>query len=447
MSNPLTEHANLVFIGHVDAGKSTTCGQILCQTGVGDTRTLEKYQKEANDHGQAECGTTYFTDIDEEEREKNITIDVGRAQFITNKRRYTILDAPGHRMFVPNMINGVSQADIGILLIPARKGEFESGFEKNGQTKEHALLARALGVKRLVVAINKMDDITVNWDQERFETIKESVGKYLRTVGFPIKDVNYVPISGFNGMNIKEPVSKEVCNWNTSLPLLDVLDSIPINYQFQSNKLLRIPVLDKIKEDGKLMILGKIESGVLTVGDEILCQPNSIRMQVIHIMSGDFDLNKSNSGENLKIFVKMNASEEDYISKGNVLSHIKTPCTVTTDIVAKIYIRELTESDSIRIFSEAVQCVIHLGLITEEIRITKILEKMDNKGQTLERLPKFVLGNSFIVAHITFPRPVCVEKFDDYERLSLFALRNEGKTIGFGRVIAPNAPKMVKRAK
>jgi len=340
------------------------------------------------------------------------------------------------------MINGVSQADIAILLIPARKGEFESGFEKSGQTKEHALLARVLGIKRLIVAINKMDDQTVNWDQERFDNIKESVGKYLRTIGFQPKDVNYVPISGFTGMNIKEPVSKTICNWNTSAPLLDVLDAHQ-PFDRLDEKPLRIPVLDKIKEDGKIMILGKIETRILRVGDEIICCPNNIKMQVYSIVNNDLNLEIAKPGENLRIYVKMNSSEEDYIVKGTVLSHSNNPCNVTTDIVAKVYVRELT--DSIKIFSSAVQCVMHLGLITEEIHITKILEKLDNKGKTIEKCPKFVLSNSFVIVHITFPKPVCAEKFDDFERLSLFVLRNEGKTIGFGKIIAPNAPKMIKR--
>lgn len=444
MDKTLLEHINIVFIGHVDAGKSTTCGQILCLTGMVDTRTLEKYQKEANEHGQADCSAAYVTDVDEEERERNITIDIGRAYFSTTKKRYTILDAPGHKMYVPNMINGVSQADVAILLIPARKGEFESGFEKNGQTKEHALLARSLGVKKLVVAINKMDDQTVNWDQNRFDNIKTSVGKYLRDTGFQLKDITFIPISGFTGMNIKESVPKEICPWNTSQPLLEILDSM-LPFERLNEKPLRIPVLDKIREEGKMMILGKIETGILKLGDEIVCHPNNIKMQVYQIMNNDLNLEIAKPGENLKIYVKMNFSEEEYISKGNMITHSKNQCTVTSDFVAKIYIRELTEN--VKIFSEGAQCVIHLGLITEEIKISKLLEKIDNRGKIIEKLPKFVLQNSFVIAHITFSKAQCIEKFDDFERLGLFVLRNEGKTIGLGKIISTNAPKLVKRTK
>lgn len=403
---------------------------------------LEKCNKEAIENGQSGCGATYITDIDEEEREKNITIDVGRAYFSTAKKRYTILDAPGHKMFVPNMINGVSQADVAVLIISARKGEFESSFEKSGQTKEHALLAKMLGVKKIIVAINKMDDMTVNWDQVRFNNIKVNANKYLREIGFQPKDIYVVPISGFAGINIKVSVSKDICPWNETPPLLDILDSLQ-PFERLNEKPLRIPVLDKIKEDGKFLIMGKIETGVLKVGDEIICGPNNIKMQVHHILNNDLNLAIAKPGENLRIYVKVNQNDEEYITKGNVLSHSNNQCIVTSNIVAKIFVKELT--DSIKLFSEAVQCIIHLGLITEEIKIAKLLEKTDNKGKTIEKLPKFVLGNSFVIAHITFPKPLCVEKFDDYERLGLFVLRNEGKTIGLGKIISTNAPKLVKR--
>lgn len=440
------QHVNLVFIGHVDAGKSTTCGQILYLTGTVNSRTLEKYQKEATEYGQNGCGGTFMTDIDEEEREKNITIDVGRAYFSTSKKRYTILDAPGHKMFVPNMINGVAQADVAILLITARKGEFESGFEKNGQTKEHAFLAKALGVKKVIVAVNKMDDITVNWDQERYRYIKSDVSKYLRDiVGFQLKDIVFVPISAVTGINIKDPVTADICPWNTAPPLLDILDSLQ-PFQSLDEKPLRIPVLDKIKEDGKIMIMGKIETGILKVDDEIVCYPNNIKMHVQNIYNNDLQLHIARPGENLKIYVKMNTSEEEFIMKGNVLSSpdkISLNVTTTTDIVAKIYVRELT--DTIKLFSQEVRCIIHLGLITEEVKIGKLLCKLNKKGEIIEKMPKFVLGNTFIIAHIVFPKLLCAEKYENFERLGSFVLRNEGKTIAMGKIISTEKPKLIKK--
>lgn len=441
MESNLLEHINLVFIGHVNAGKSTTCGQILCLTGMIDNRTIEKYQKEATENGQTGCGTAYVTDTDEEEKERNITIEVGKAYFTTSKKRYTILDAPGHKMFIPNMINGVCQADVAILLIPARKGEFESSFEKGGQTKEAGILSRAMGIKTIIVAINKMDDPTVNWDQTRFEHIKLDVCKYLKEIGYRANDIIVVPISGFTGLNIKTQIPKEICSWNTSPPLLDILDSLQ-PFERLDEKPLRIPVLDKIKEDGKIIILGKIETGILKIGDEIICNPNNIKMNVYQIFNNDVYLNIAKPGENVKIYVKINSSsEEDYIVKGNMISH--NTCTITKDIVAKIYIRELT--DNIKIISESLDMMIHIGLITEEVKIVKLLEKIDNKGNTIEKFPKFVLGNSFIIAHLSFNKPLCIEKYEDFDKLGLFVLRNEGKTLGLGKVLATNAPRFLKK--
>src|SRR5947207_195337 len=161
------EHVNIVFIGHVDAGKSTLGGNILYLTGMVDERTMEKYEKEAREAGRESWYLSWALDTSKEERSKGKTVEVGRARFETEKRRYTILDAPGHKSYVPNMISGAAQADVGVLVISARKGEFETGFDKGGQTREHAVLAKMQGINKLVVVINKMDDPTVEWSKER----------------------------------------------------------------------------------------------------------------------------------------------------------------------------------------------------------------------------------------------------------------------------------------
>jgi len=163
------EPINIVFCGHVDAGKSTIGGQLMYLTGQVDKRTLEKYQNEAREKSRESWYLSWALDTNEEEREKGKTVEVGRAWFETEKKHFIILDAPGHKCFVPNMIGGAAQADIAILVISARKGEFETGFERGGQTREHAMLVKTAGVRYLVVLINKMDDPTVNWDQQRYE--------------------------------------------------------------------------------------------------------------------------------------------------------------------------------------------------------------------------------------------------------------------------------------
>lgn len=178
------EHVNVIFLGHVDAGKSTLGGSILYATGMVDERTMEKYKRDAKEAGRETWYLSWALDLTKEERAKGKTVEVGKGFFETEKRRYTILDAPGHKTFVPNMIGGASQADVGVLVISARKGEYETGFEKGGQTREHAVLAKTQGVNKLVVAVNKMDDPTVEWSEERYKECTTKLAVFLKGVGY-----------------------------------------------------------------------------------------------------------------------------------------------------------------------------------------------------------------------------------------------------------------------
>merc|ERR1740138_817428 len=201
----LREHLNIVFIGHVDAGKSTIGGQILYLTGNVDERTIAKYEKEAKDKNRESWYMAYIMDTNDEERAKGKTVEVGRANFDTEKKRYTILDAPGHKNYVPNMIGGTAQADVGVLVVAARKGEFETGFDRGGQTREHAMLAKTLGVSFLVVVVNKMDDPTVNWSKERYDECVTKLRPFLKGCGYVIKrEVKFIPLSGLSGANVKD---------------------------------------------------------------------------------------------------------------------------------------------------------------------------------------------------------------------------------------------------
>jgi peptide chain release factor subunit 3 len=208
------EHLNIVFIGHVDAGKSTMGGNLLFITGMVDKRTMEKYEREAKEAGRESWYLSWALDSTPQERLKGKTVEVGRGYFETAARRYTILDAPGHKTFVPSMISGAAQADVAILVISARKGEFETGFERGGQTREHIMLVKTAGVTKIVIVINKMDDITVNWQKSRYEEIKEKLTPFVKAAGFnPKTDVTFVPVSAYTGVNLKDRVSKDVCNW------------------------------------------------------------------------------------------------------------------------------------------------------------------------------------------------------------------------------------------
>jgi elongation factor 1-alpha len=217
-------HINIVVIGHVDAGKSTTTGHLIYKCGGIDKRTIEKFEAEAKEMGKGSFKYAWVLDKLKAERERGITIDIALWKFETQKYYFTIIDAPGHRDFIKNMITGTSQADAAVLVVPAGKGEFEAGIDKNGQTREHALLAFTLGVKQMIVVVNKMDDKTVNWSQARYDEIKNEVSNFIKKIGYQPDKVPFVPISGWLGDNMIERSAN--MPWWKGPTLLEALDSI-----------------------------------------------------------------------------------------------------------------------------------------------------------------------------------------------------------------------------
>lgn len=261
---------SLIFIGHVDAGKSTICGNLMQLMGIVDQRTIAKYKQEAKDKGRDSWWLAYVMDVTDDEKSKGKTVEVGRANFDTETKNYTVFDAPGHKNYVPNMIMGAALADFAGLVISARKGEFEAGFEKEGQTREHAQLAKSLGVQKLVVIVNKMDDC--KWDKARYDEIRTGLTPFLAATGYDVdRDIYWVPISGLAGTNILEPAGN-VCRWYEGPTLVQLLDSLPL-LKRDPNGPLRIPILDKMKERG-IVAHGKVESGTLRLGDKLTLSPS-----------------------------------------------------------------------------------------------------------------------------------------------------------------------------
>ena len=254
------EHVNIIFLGHVDAGKSTLGGSILISTGMVDERTLDKYKREAKDAGRETWYISWALDLNKEERAQGKTIEVGRGFFETEKRRYSILDAPGHKTYVPNMIGGASQADVGVLVISARKGEYETGFEKGGQTREHAMLAKTQGVNKLVIVVNKMDDPTVEWSEDRFKECTSKLVQFLKGVGYnPKTDIAMMPVSAQTFTGIKDRVPKSLAPWYDGPSLLEYLDNMQA-LERKLNAPFMMPIAAKYKDMGT-MVEGKIESG------------------------------------------------------------------------------------------------------------------------------------------------------------------------------------------
>uniref|UniRef100_A0A672H1S6 Eukaryotic peptide chain release factor GTP-binding subunit ERF3A-like n=1 Tax=Salarias fasciatus TaxID=181472 RepID=A0A672H1S6_SALFA len=408
---PKKEHINVVFIGHVDAGKSTIGGQIMYLTGMVDKRTLEKYEREAKEKNRETWYLSWALDTNQEERDKGKTVEVGRRTFETDKKHFTILDAPGHKSFVPNMIGGASQADLAVLVISARKGEFETGFEKGGQTREHAMLAKTAGVKHLIVLVNKMDDPTVNWSLERYEECKEKLVPFLKKVGFnPKKDIHFMPCSGLTGANLKEPT--DMCSWYTGLPFIPHLDSLP-NFNRSSDGPVRLPIVDKYKDMGTV-ILGKLESGSISKAQQLVMMPNRHVVEVLSLLSDDVETDDAGPGENLKLRLK--GIEEEEILPGFILCNAENLCHSGRTFDAQIVIIEHKS-----IICPGYNAVLHIHTCIEEVQITALICLVDKKtGDKSKTRPRFVKQD---------------QTFKEFPQMGRFTLRDEGKTIAIGKVL------------
>lgn len=423
------DHISILFMGHVDAGKSTMGGNLLYLTGSVDKRTLEKYEREAKEAGRQGWYLSWVMDTNKEERNDGKTIEVGKAYFETDKRRYTILDAPGHKMYVSEMIGGASQADVGVLVISARKGEYETGFEKGGQTREHALLAKTQGVNKMVVVINKMDDSTVNWDKERYDQCVSNLSQYLRAVGYNIKtDVVFMPVSGFTGAGLKDRVDPKDCPWYSGPSLLEFLDSMK-TLDRHINAPFMLPISSKMKDLGTI-VEGKIESGHIKKGHSTILMPNKVKVEVVDIYNEtEEEVDVALCGEQVKLRIK-GVDEED-IQAGYVLTSPKNPVKIVKKFIATLAIVELKS-----IISSGFSCVMHVHTAIEEVVITRLLHKIEKgSNRVSKKAPPFAKKGMKVIVEIELESPVCVETYQDYPQLGRFTLRDQGVTIAIGKII------------
>ncbi|SJL02172.1 related to Eukaryotic peptide chain release factor GTP-binding subunit [Armillaria ostoyae] len=377
------EHLNIVFIGHVDAGKSTMGGNLLFITGMVDKRTMEKYEKEAKDAGRETWYLSWALDSTPQERSKGKTVEVGRAYFETEIRRYTILDAPGHKTYVPSMISGAAQADIAILVISARKGEFETGFEKGGQTREHIMLVKTVGVTKLIIAINKMDDPTVLWDKSRFEEIKEKLTPFVKAAGFnPKTDITFIPVSAYTGLNLKDSVPKSTCPWWTGTSFLYHLDHMPM-VDRKINAPLMMPVSEKYKELGTVVV-GKVESGCIRKGDTLTLMPNRDTVDVSAIYNEmEDEVNSAFCGDNVRI--RLRGVDDEDISPGFVLTSPQKPIHAVRQFEAQLAILEHKS-----IICAGYSAVMHIHTLAEEVVLTQLLHYFDKStGRKSKKPPQF----------------------------------------------------------
>jgi len=436
-------HINIVVIGHVDSGKSTTTGHLIYKCGGIDKRTIEKFEKEAQEMGKGSFKYAWVLDKLKAERERGITIDIALWKFETTKYYVTIIDAPGHRDFIKNMITGTSQADCAVLIVAAGVGEFEAGISKNGQTREHALLAFTLGVKQMIIAINKMDSTEPPYSETRFKEIEKEVTAYIKKIGYNPKAVGFVPISGWHGDNMIEASSN--MGWYTGWAverkegngkgktLLEALDSI-LPPSRPTDKALRLPLQDVYKIGGIGTVpVGRVETGILKPGMVVTFAPPMITTEVKSVEMHHESLTEALPGDNVGFNVK-NISIKD-IKRGNVAGDSKNdPPKGVADFYAQVII--LNHPGEIKNgYAPVLDChTAHIACKFQEIK-----EKIDRRsGKKLEDAPKFVKSGDAAMVTLIPNKSMCVEAFSDYAPLGRFAVRDMRQTVAVGVIKSVN---------
>jgi len=419
------QHVNLVVIGHVDSGKSTTTGHLIYKCGGIDKRTIEKFEKEAAEMGKGSFKYAWVLDKLKAERERGITIDIALWKFETKKFFFTIIDAPGHRDFIKNMITGTSQADVAILMIPAATGEFEAAYAKNGQLREHALLAFTLGVKQIVVCVNKMDEKTVNYGEARYNEIKDEVSKFLTKVGYKGDTVPFIPISGWNGDNLIE--RSDNMKWYKGPILLEVLDAI-IPPKRPVELPLRLPLQDVYKIGGIGTVpVGRVETGIIKPGMTVMFSPAQVSTEVKSVEMHHEQMEQATPGDNVGFNVK-NVSVKD-IKRGMVAGDLKNdPPMPTGNFEAQVIV--LDHPNQIMAgYTPVLDC--HTSHIA--VRFNKLLQRVNKRnGEVEEENPKFIKSGQAAICEMVPSKPMCVEAFSKYAPLGRFAVRDMRKTVAVG---------------
>ncbi|OLB46951.1 translation elongation factor EF-1 subunit alpha [archaeon 13_1_40CM_4_53_4] len=420
-------HLNLIVMGHVDHGKSTLTGHLLFDAGYIDQKTIDAYAKESEKTGAGETFKfAWVLDTIKEERERGVTIDLSFQKFETTKNFFTIIDAPGHRDFIKNMITGASQADVAILVVSAKKGEFEVAIGPGGQAREHAYLALTLGVRQLIVAINKMDDQTVKYGEERYKEARKELEGLLKTVGYDVSKINFIPTSGWLGDNLAK--SSPNTPWYKGPTILVALDQI-IPPPKPLDKPLRVPIQDVYTITGVGTVpVGRVETGVLKDGDKVIFMPSGKLGEVKTIETHHVRMAKAEPGDNIGFNVRGVAKNE--IGRGEVMGHTDKPPTVAKSFIGRIIV--IYHPTAI---AAGYTPVLHAHTATVGVTFEELIQKLDPRtGQVVEEKPSFLkVGDSAIVKMAPL-RSVVLENFKEIPELGRFAIRDMGATIGVGVV-------------
>ncbi|KTW25735.1 hypothetical protein T552_03347 [Pneumocystis carinii B80] len=420
-------NVNIVIIGHVDAGKSTLIGRLLYDLKVVDAETIEKLKREASKSGKPSFHFAWVLDQTSEERDRGVTMDLGINYFETSLRRYTILDAPGHKDFIPNMIAGASHADVALLVIDASYGSFESGFTAHGQTREHVILARSLGIQKIIVAINKLE--TINWSQERYEDIMAQILQFFIYKGFQKSNISFIPCSGLTGENLTNtiPLNPQLKLWYSDFTLLDALENISINRQ-QLDTFLRISIMDVYKSSNTLVsVVGRIETGIVNVGKEVIVMPSKKNGIISSIYIHDNLQDLAFSGD--EVLINLSNIDLSYLKPGDIICDLENPVQIVSKFRAKIITFDL-----LRPLTIGTPLIIHRGRLNVDANIKKLISIIDKStGQVKKKDPKFIGSFDAAVVEIEFCKHAeAMESFKHCKELGRFIARSQGETIAAG---------------
>ncbi|MDP2666775.1 MAG: translation elongation factor EF-1 subunit alpha [Candidatus Diapherotrites archaeon] len=411
-------HINLIFIGHVDHGKSTLVGRFMYDTGALPENEYRKIKEEAEAKGKGSFAFAYVMDSLKEERERGVTIDLSYKKFKGQKHDFTIIDAPGHRDFVKNMITGTSQADSAVLVVSAKDGP-------QPQTKEHAFLANVMGIKSLTVAINKMDEI--GYKEEEFNKRKEEMHKLVKMVGFKDEQVDYVPVSAWIGDNVAKASTN--MPWYKGKTLLQRLDELTAP-TLPTDKPLRLPIQDvySIKGVGTVPV-GRVETGIAKPGDKIIVMPSKAQGEIKSLEAHHEQLTQAIPGDNVGFNVR--GLERKDINRGDVVGHPQNAPTVAKEFIAQIVV--LNHPTAI---PQGYTPVFHMHTAQMSCTFAELQKRIDPKtGQAAEENPKFLKTGDAAIVKIVPQRPLVVEEFKKFPSLGRFAVRDMGATVAAGVVM------------
>lgn len=411
-------HMNVVFIGHVDHGKSTTVGRLLYETKSVSEQDLKKLKEEAAKYNKPTFEFAFVMDSLKEERERGITIDVNHKEFKTNNYYFTIIDAPGHKDFVKNMITGASQADAAVLVLSAKDGV-------QAQTREHAFLAKVLGIQQLIVGINKID--AIEYDRVKYEDMKTQISTLLKTIGFDVAKVVFIPYSALQGDNVKEKSPK--MDWYTGPTLLEALDKLTLPAK-PTDKPLRLPLQDVYTISGFGTVpVGRVETGILKPGDMVSIMPANIKTEVKSIEMHHQQLTQAGPGDNVGFNIK--GVDKGVIKRGDVVGPSSSPPTVAEEFTAQIVV--INHPTAI---AAGYTPVFHIHTAQLAATITELVEQKDPKtGATLKKNPEFIKNGDVAIVKIKPSKAIVVEKYTDFPQLGRFAIRDMGQTVAAGVIL------------